>query len=332
MPNFALPEMARPLPLAHGNPMSEPILKGSATVGDTAPNGPLVAVIFATYNNAATAAGCLKSCLGQSYTSLAVIAADDGSTDNTPDALCAAAGGDSRFQLLRLPHGERGAARAAATKAAREAGADFLYIIDSDMMLKPGLIESCVTFLNSHQSVGALAIPEIPFSQHRNFMSRVKVFERRVMNNAGEKLGANSIEAARFWRLGAYDSTGGINAGQIAFEETQPTIRYLEKGGQIRRATFTGVRHDEKRVTFGNLLAKKRYYFSVMDKTITTEEGGIWKAVTRSYFFRPVLYRPSNVALYAQSPLLASGMFGMYLVLSAVAAVDVLKGLRRKAK
>lgn len=288
-----------------------------------------VALLFATYNNAATAAQCLKSCLSQDYADLQIIAADDGSSDETREALEREANGDPRFTLLALPHGERGVARAAATQKAKELGVGFLYILDSDMMLQPGLVSSCVAYLDKNSRIGGLAIPEIPFSGSSNWMSRVKVFERRVMNNAGRALGRNSIEAARFWRLSSYESTGGINPAQIAFEETQPTIRFLESGGRLSRATFTGVRHDEKHVTMSNLLEKKRYYFSVMDKTLSSESGGIWKAISRSYFFRPVLYRRQNLALYARHPLLAGGMGWMYVVLSFYAVLDILSGMRK---
>ena len=293
---------------------------------------PLVAVIFATYNNAAVASECLRSCLAQDYPRLLIVAADDGSDDATRETLCQIGGDDGRFTLLALPHGERGAARAAATAVAKERGAAFLYIIDSDMMLLPGLVSECVAYLDKHPRVGGLAIPELPFSRSDNFMSRVKVFERTVTNNAGALLGRNSIEAARFWRMDAYKSTGGINANQIAFEETQPTIRFIERGGRLARATFTGVRHDEKHVTLANLVEKKRYYFSVMDKTLSTESGGLWKAISRSYFFRPVLYRPRNVALYARHPMLTAGMFGMYGVLSAFAVLDIARGMQKSRR
>ena len=132
-------------------------------------------------------------------------------------------------------------------------------------------------YFNGNPSIGALVIPELAFSDYTNFFSKVKVFERNIINNAGENVGHNSIEAARFWRREEYKKSGGINFNQIAFEETQPTIRYLEVGGKIKRAVFTGVKHDEKKVTLKNILEKKKYYFSVMNKTIGSEKSGFLK-------------------------------------------------------
>ncbi len=57
----------------------------------------------------------------------------------------------------------------------------------------------------------------------------MKVFERRLINNSGEEVDLNSIEAARFWRSQAYVATGGIHPEQISFEEIQPTIKMYRK-------------------------------------------------------------------------------------------------------
>ena len=227
--------------------------------------------------------------------------------------------------MTKLPHLERGIARKTAIDIAKKEGCEYLFIIDSDMKLKDGLIFDCVNYLEADSTLGALVIPEIPFSDYNNYFSKVKVFEREIINNAGKYLDKNSIEAARFWKMDAYDSSGGLNPNQIAFEETQPTIRYVENGGKIERAVFTGVHHDEKMVTLKNLVKKKSYYFSVMPKTLSTEKKGMKKALARWYFFRPVLYRGSNILRYIKHPLLAIGMFYMYIILTFVAVKEIIK-------
>ncbi|QAA32939.1 glycosyltransferase family 2 protein [Clostridium manihotivorum] len=283
-----------------------------------------VSIIFSTYNSSEYVQSCLKSCLEQDYDNFDVIVSDDGSTDNTIEVLNKTASVYDNFYLIPLPHGERGIARAKAIEKAKKLGTKFLFIIDSDMVLKEHLLKEVITYFSDHPEVGALVIPEIAYSDYNNFYSKVKVFERNTINNAGENLGKNSIEAARFWRIDAYNSTGGININQIAFEETQPTIRFIEKGGLIKRAQFTGMYHNEKHVTLKNIIAKKRYYFSVMDKTLSTEEGGFLKALQRWYFFRPVLYRKDNLKRYIKHPLLTIGMFYMYLCLSIIGVYEIL--------
>ncbi|PZD94730.1 glycosyltransferase family 2 protein [Paenibacillus sambharensis] len=289
-----------------------------------------VAIIFSTYNSVSYVDMCLKSCLSQSYEDLHIIIADDGSTDHTVELLRDTAGGSDRVHIIELPHGERGIARAAAVNTAKQLNAQYLYILDSDMVLKEHLVRDCVAYLRKETKVGGLVIPEIPFTMYTNYYSKVKVFERTIINNAGTEIGPNSIEAARFWRMEEYESTGGINTRQISFEETQPTIRYLEKGGTIKRAVFTGVMHDEKYVTLRNIAAKKKYYFSVMDRTLEAEANGFRKALSRWYFFRPVLYRRDNLMAYVKHPLLTAGVLYMYACLTCIGVSQIVKSQFKK--
>ncbi len=284
-----------------------------------------VSIVFSTYNSSEYVVKCLKSCLCQRYDDLFVIVADDGSTDNTIDKMQEAAQGYNNFKVISLPHGERGIARFKAIEMAKELNSDYIYIIDSDMILKDNLIQDCIDFFDNNEKVGGLIVPEISFSDYTNFYSKVKVFERNIINNAGEDIGSNSVEAARFWRIQEYDSTGGINISQISFEETQPTIRYIENGGIIKRAIFTQIYHNEKKAILKGIIQKKKYYFSVMNKTIESEEGGLKKTLSRWYFFRPVLYRKENLKKYIKNPLLTLGMVYMYVILSFIGIVEIIK-------
>lgn len=275
-------------------------------------------IVLSAYNNETIIEKCVKSCLNQDHENTHVVVADDGSTDRTGELLMQMREINPRLHVLLLPHGERGTARKAAIEKANTLDPDYIYIIDSDMILKKDLATECIGYLEKNEKLGALVIPELAFSDHDNFYSKVKVFERNVVNRAGKNVGTTSIEAARFWKKKEYEKSGGINEKQISFEETQPTIRYMGMGGQIERAVFTGVDHDEKYVTLKNILDKKRYYFSVMDKTLSTEEGGFSKALKRWYFFRGVLYRPENLLEYIKHPILTLGMIHMYLALTFV--------------
>lgn len=300
-----------------------------------------VAIVLSTYNNADIIEENLLSYLvqaqydegkfvyEQSNYTVHICIADDGSTDGTVEILHRLANKMNQIHLVTLPHGERGIARKKAMELARTLEPEYIVIMDSDMRMKTTLIEGCLKDFRKNPHVGALVIPEIAYSKYTNFMSRVKVFERNCLNNLGTEMGSNSIEAARFWRMEAYNDSGGINEQQIAFEETQPTIRYIEKGGIIKRANYTGVWHDEKEVTLAAILNKKRYYFSKMNQTIDTEERGFMKALQRWYFFRPVLYTPDNLKQYMKHPLLALGMCFMYVCLTAVCVWEVLSAKGR---
>jgi glycosyltransferase involved in cell wall biosynthesis len=287
---------------------------------------PKVSIVFSTYNNSECIEKCLESCLKQSYANVDVIIADDGSTDDTTLRIHRLAQqADKRVRVLQLSHGERGIARVAAVQEAKQEAADYILIIDSDMILEEGMIDHLMDAVMNTE-VGAYIIPEEAFTTYRNFFSKVKVFERNIINNAGEDVGKRSIEAARFWKMSEYISTGGFNAGQISFEEIQPTLRYLEKGGKVKRAVHTRLYHDEKKVLLRELLAKKAYYFTAMDRTLSSESGGFRKALERWYFFRPVLYRKDNIKRYMRHPLLFTGMIFMYGCLSFLGIYGIVKG------
>lgn len=292
-----------------------------------------VGIVMSTYNNEDIIEKAIRSSLDQSYKDIRLIVVDDGSIDSTLEIEKRIEREDNRLVVIPLEHGERGVARKVGIEKCRELEVDYIYIIDSDMILEKGLVKKVVEYLEGNTEVGGLVIPERAFSKYKNFFSKVKVFERNIINNLGENLGKASIEAARFWKIEEYERSGGIDPKQIAFEETQPTIRYIERGGLLKRATFTWVDHDEKLVTLKNILDKKRYYFNQMNKTIEGEEGGLLKALRRWYFFRPVLYRPSNLLEYIKHPILALGMVYMYIRLTLIGFSEIkIKDKKNKAQ
>lgn len=278
-----------------------------------------VFIVFAAYNNEAVISSCVKSCLNQSYENIQIWMADGNSSDDTIKEALEVAGDDDRFNYLVSEQHERGFLRNAVVNKAREMNASYIFIIDSDMILDKDCVTKAISIIKK-TNAGALVIPEKPFSNFKNYWTKVKVFERKVINNAGMKVGKNSIEAARFWKFSEFEKTGGLHLDQIAFEEIQPTLRYLESGGKILRVENTHIKHDEKEFTLRkDIFGKKNYYFDKLNITFKTEKGGFRRALSRWYFFRPVLYRPSNLKEYIKHPLLAFGMFFMYFILSLIA-------------
>lgn len=283
-----------------------------------------VAIAVTTFNNPVHIKKLLNSCKNQTMQDYEVFIADDGSSDNTVEIMEEYAQKNTKIHVFPLEHGERGIARLVAIGEALKSGPKYLLIIDSDMFMKKNLLLEAVKNLERNTDVEALIVKELPYTDYTNYYSRVKVFERQLINNSGENVDLNSIEAARFWRSEAYVATGGIHPEQIAFEEIQPTIKCMEKGGIIKKLMVSGIYHDEKEVTLSNILQKKKYYFKMMNKTIDTEEKGLLKALTRWYLFRPVYYRKKNLKLYMQHPMLTFGVVFMYVALTFIGAYEVL--------
>lgn len=283
-----------------------------------------IAIVITTYNCPKHIDGLLQSIQYQNYTALTVVIADDGSTDDT-NRVIKGYMPVLKIRHLELEHGERGLARFLAIEEAKKVSPDYLMIIDADMVLKKGLLHQAVTMMEENESVDGMIIPEIPFSNYNNFFTKVKLFERKIINGDRLHYQKNSIEAARFWKMSSYLKTGGIHKDQIAFEEIQPTLRCLENGGTIGKIHGTGMFHDEKKVTLFNILTKKNYYFSKLSITAESEKNGWLKAVQRWYLFRPVYYQPSSIIEYIKHPLLFLGMVIMYVALTGIAVYQILK-------
>lgn len=275
-----------------------------------------VAVVVTSYNCPRHIEGFLKSMAYQTYKNFFIVVADDGSTDETLEVIRSYEN-SLPIDLLALPHGERGIARAKAMAAAIDKAPAYLFFIDGDMLLNKTLLESAVTAMAADPVLDGLIVEEKPYSNYSNYFTKVKVFERQVLNNDRSLDIKHSIEAARFWRCESYVATGGLNPKQIAFEEIQPTLRCLAQGGKVGRLSGGWLYHDEKKVTLMNLLEKKNYYFSQMSTTLSTESHGIMKAFSRWYLFRKVYYRKENLKAYIRHPLLFMGMILMYGCLTA---------------
>ncbi len=284
-----------------------------------------IGICVTTFNNEKIIENVLMAIVNQKTEHrFEVFIVDDGSKDQTPVILREFEQKYDFFKIKLAEHRERGLTRQDCINMAFTARCDYILFIDSDMVLADNLIETCMQELQD-ESVSALVIPEKPVSKHNNFMTQVKVFERTIINDVGSDLDSNSVEAARFWRVSEYLRSGGLDHRQISFEETQPTIRIIERGGRVMRATKTHLEHDEGLVTLKNILQKKNYYFSQMNKTLENEEGGFLKAVKRSYFFRPYLYSLKSLRMYLKNPLKTSGLINMYILLSLLAVNQVIK-------
>ena len=282
-----------------------------------------VAVAMSTFNDTHRAVLAVKSIFEsntRAYVKAVVV--DDGSEQDTVDALAALAEEYEHLTFIPRPHRERGFARHEAIQEALNLKPDFMLFMDADMILETGAIQYCIQSIEDTKA-GAVVVREVPFSDCSNFATKVKVFERHILNNSQMEMTEDSIEAARFWTTQAWEESGGLNPSQIAFEEIQPTIRYMKKGGKIARCRRAKMHHDEKEVTFDNLFGKKAYYFGQMHKTANSEENGVKEMIKRWYPFRKVYYEEQNVREYIKHPILAAGMVGMYAGLTGIAVKNL---------
>lgn len=161
-------------------------------------------IVFTTYNNASSVEACLDSCMRQNYPGLEIFIADDGSTDDTVAVIRSkASAAPYPVTLLELPHGERGVARVKAVEAARQAGADYLLVIDSDMILDDHLLRGGIDYFEAHPEVGALVVPEQAFTHAGNFFPKSKYLNGMSSTTPGRSWGKGRSRrrASGEWKL-----------------------------------------------------------------------------------------------------------------------------------
>lgn len=279
-------------------------------------------ILITTYNDGDIIIRCLDSIYNQinkAGYSVYVVCVDDGSQ---PPLVY------PHFDILRINHMGRSFARIEGLKKIISEGCTHFLFLDSDMVLPQGFLEKIYHILKSNQS-DAYIIPEIAFSNYNNFWTKVKVFERNLYTvNYCKETG--NIEAARLWKV---ESFPGFLEGLEAFEEIQPTIIAAKKGLKIQKVYETFIYHDEKKVTFKDLLKKKNYYFCCM---VDSEKCSKKDMIKRFYFFRPHLYHKDNLKKYIKHPILTLGVILMYLSLTVnflwVSCIKTFEGLIKNEK
>jgi PST family polysaccharide transporter len=108
----------------------------AATVNahDIRDDAPLVSIVIASYNSAATISETLASVQQQTLRSWELLVIDDGSTDSSPDVLARFANDDSRIKLIRQPNAGPSAAR---NRGVVEARGRYVAFLDSDDVWSP---------------------------------------------------------------------------------------------------------------------------------------------------------------------------------------------------
>ena len=156
---------------------------------------PLVSILLTVWNGAATLPYALDAILNQTWRHIELIAIDDGSTDDTPQILAAAAARDPRVKVHRSPRslGAYGARNLALTFAT---GA-VITCHDADDWSHPQKIERQIRFLWSDPAMAACssawirATQDLRFtrkSRHRRYVQKNPsslMFRRTVLACAG---------------------------------------------------------------------------------------------------------------------------------------------------
>ena len=191
-----------------------------------------ISVVIPTYNSASTIISCLESIKSQTHASNEVIVCDGGSTDSTVSiarafgatVICSKANRSSQRNI-----------------GASHAKGDLVLFVDSDMRLRPRVLEACVNGFS--QGAAALVIPERDIGM--SFWARAKGFERSLYSSAWW------LKAARCFRLTQFLEIGGFDTELIATEDWDLDERIRQIGDVVEVKGVDAAEHN-----VGYLLAR----------------------------------------------------------------------------
>jgi len=202
-----------------------------------------VSVIVPTRNSAGTIEKCLESILSQTYKNLQILVIDGFSSDNTVEIA-------SRFATnIFSIEGERTTAKNFGILKSR---CDFLFFVDSDMILEPHVIEECVTISSSDNRIGGVIIPE--HSIGSGFWIRVRDFEKSLYVGS-------AIESARFFRKEFVVQVGGFDENIVFYEESTLPQKIEGIGMSVSARITSSILHNEEGFNLCMWLSKKRRYY-----------------------------------------------------------------------
>jgi GT2 family glycosyltransferase len=205
-----------------------------------------VSAIVPVYNRAAELAQCLAALRGQRGVAMEVVVVDDGSTDDSADV--AASLSD---RVIRLPR--RSGAAVARNEGVRNACADVLLFIDSDVLVAPGTARHALDALAKNPDYDAVfgSYDAVPRAD-----GIVSVF-RNLLHHYTHQTADR--EAVTFWagcgamRKSAFERIGGFDAAWEGIEDIELGYRLRDHGHRILLDRDMQVTHT-KRWTFGSMV------------------------------------------------------------------------------
>lgn len=248
-----------------------------------------VSIIITTKNSAATLKSLLESIKKQSYKNIETIVVDNNSRDKTKEIA-------KKYTSKVFDKGpERSAQR---NFGAEKSNGQYLFILDSDMVLTEDVVKDCVDLVSKDKKLGAIIVPEKSFGE--GFWARAKIFEREI--NAGY----DYFEAARFFPKNIFESVGGYDINLTGPEDWDLPKRISKKYpiGRIK----SQILHNEGKHTLIGLAKKKYYYGLSVDKFLKKQQISVISRTT-IYFLRPAFYKSFGTLII--HPILTCGMFIM---------------------
>lgn len=179
---------------------------------------PLVSVVIPTYNYGQYIADTIRSVQEQTYKNIEIIVVDDGSTDNTLEVV-------APFDGVRYIYQENAGAGAARNTGIAAASGEWIICLDSDDMIKPEYIESCLR----------VADADIITTGQQNFGDEHKILQSPPEVGFNDLVNANQIHYAAMFRKAVWEKIGGWDKNfRTGFEDWDFWLRATMAGFEIK--------------------------------------------------------------------------------------------------
>lgn len=183
-----------------------------------------VSVIVPACNAASYIVSCLEALAPQGSSEHEVIVVDDASADDTP-ALATAAGA----RVVRLP--TNGGPSRARNAGAREARGEYLFFVDSDVIVHDGAIEQVRAFLDTHPDTAAVFGSYDTQPRAKGLITQYRNLLHHYVHQTGQR------DASTFWSgCGAIQRRVFLAAGGFDERNYPRCIEDIELGYRLRRA------------------------------------------------------------------------------------------------
>lgn len=207
---------------------------------------PLVTVVIPTYSSLRTIEKCLESIKEQTYPLIDLVVVDSlyyNKEDKKKSKQII-----KKYARFFEDGPERSIQR---NRGIEEAKGKYIFMVDQDMYLSPGVIEECVAYMETGK-YAALYVPEISIG--KGYWTACVTLDRYVNNYLENGLN----DCCRFFKKLDAKRIGGYDPTMIGAEDSDFNNK-IAKLGKIGRTTKV-IYHDEGEVNFFTRVKKKYYY------------------------------------------------------------------------
>lgn len=253
---------------------------------------PRLSVVIPTRNESANIANCIRA-FDAVRESVEIIVVDNDSSDDT----CAIAASLGAKVLSKGP--ERSAQR---NLGWRTAAADWVVVLDADMILPRETIEEIFSATKNTEDTKAYWISEVRTGS--GIRVKARNFERSFYDGT-------AIDALRLFHKSVLEATGGYDENLIAGpEDWELDIRVLKLG--VKCEVLKGyLIHNERALSLRRMLEKKAYYSKSMATYQAKWKGhpALKKQFSPYYRFVGVFVENGKWKKLCRHPLLAAVMY-----------------------